>query len=214
MYIGFFIGICLLFAVSLYTLKKLELKKVIPIVLHPYTGQKEYKFLVDIIRLYIFLVIGIVFLVLLNWKIALGFLVLMVGQIGILYSQIRDGKKLKERVEVHFSEEDKLEWREFFSKEENQVKRGKIKEMDKIVLVGDVIYFSKRDKIPLRDKLYHYVYLSQVEKKGNLVIFKYGAAGSPMLKRYVYVPKNKKNDMNLLLEKVRIEKTKKQKFSI
>lgn len=214
MYIVYFIGLCLMFVVSLYTLKKLEAKKVIPIVNNPYTGMKEYKFLADIIRLYIFVGIGIVFLVLMNWKITLGFFILIVGQIILMYSQIRESKKPKERAEVHFSEEDKQEWRDFFLKEENHVKRGKIKEVDKIILVDDILYFSKREKIPLRDKLYYYVYLSKVEKKDDLVIFKYGAAGSPMLKRYVYVPKNKKNEMGILLEKINVEKLKKQNFSI
>lgn len=186
------LGLTILYIVLSYFLfLKLEKKGVLPTVYDIYTGKKKKVIFFEFTRTLLFFVLMLVSIFTLKIYIILIFSLLFITQVLIFKEKMTDDQKGSEIFELNLTNEEDL-----YGEKGTRIK----KKNDKIVLTKKYLYLGKprtfdflrikkKRKIPLFNKAYVYIVLSNVERKDDKLIIRYGFLGMPMLKQVIFIPK-------------------------
>lgn len=194
------------FILFLYTSKLvyryLEKIKIIPERFHPYTNKKSQRYYWEFTKLYFFVVVTLVFLVGGYFSIFLALGVITLLQIGanfVIYK--REFVLNDEIIEVTCNDEDEKEFNKY-------VESLPLKETKKIIFTKKFVYYDehlywgKRKKVLVRERMYKYIFLTHISKKNRMVTLKYGFLGLPMFKKQLFIPSKQDRSFMKIYRKI------------
>lgn len=200
-----------LFIISYFVYLHLEKKQVLPEVRHPYTGKKKKVLYFEFTRLLFFLVLTVVSIFGMNlYFVTAGFIFIII-QVLLMKSKIKQELSNRNSIELQLSDGE-LEEAELYFYSLKDIKKNRVELSKRIVLSGDTLYFSKRRKVHTRDKMYRYIFLSSFEIMGNHLELRYGFLGTPLFKKYVFVPKRQRKQMDRMIKEIKMLREEKSSF--
>lgn len=188
----------------------LKKKGIFPVVYDVYTKSEKKTVFFEFSRLLFFLLISLLSVAFVRWEILGVFVLLTLTQLIVLRSKIKEGSEDNCLCEVSI---------------ENDENSNKVKRNKKIMLTKEYLYLGEpkwfdflllnsKNKIPVFDKMYVYLILSDVYREEEKMIVKFGFLSVPMFKRTIEVPKEYIGQVDELireLKRIRKEGIKKKK---